>query len=138
MSAPTKRKPWEVDWNADSEAGAAQESDPLLKKADDGDNKPGFVETLENLHQHFGYELLSLLFVVQHLLKGFVHSLLGQAEPYLFRLYHVPAPQMQVYGGIASLPWALKPMIGLLSDLRPVCGYQRPEQCGVMHKSCNW
>jgi folate/biopterin transporter len=125
MSAPTKRKPWEVDWNADSEAGAAQESDPLLKKADDGDNKPGFVETLENLHQHFGYELLSLLFVVQHLLKGFVHSLLGQAEPYLFRLYHVPAPQMQVYGGIASLPWALKPMIGLLSDLRPVCGYHK-------------
>jgi len=84
-----------------------------------------FFETLDNLHRTFGYELLSLLFVVQHLLKGFVHALIGQAEPYLFRLYHVPAPQMQVYGGIASLPWALKPMIGLVSDVVPIWGYNK-------------
>lgn len=118
------RKPWEVPHENDSESGKATESDPLLKKVSEADN-PGFFESLDILHQHFGFELLSLLFVVQHLLKGFVHALLGQAEPYLFRLYQVPAPQMQIYGGIASLPWALKPMLGLLSDVAPICGYHK-------------
>jgi len=106
----------------------ATEEDPLLKKdagGDDPGNDQGPVEMLQNLHRHFGFELLALLFGVQHLLKGFVHSLVGQAEPYLFRLYHVPAPQMQIYGGIAGLPWALKPMLGLVSDVMPIWGYHK-------------
>lgn len=109
---------------ADTTSGSASECDPLLKK-DAADDNPGFFETVDNLQTHFGYELLSLLFVVQHLLKGFVNSLLGQAEPYLFRLYTVPAPQMQVYQGIAALPWALKPILGLLSDVVPILGYHK-------------
>jgi len=137
MPQETKRKPeakpWEVQCNADAQdeneslsanANEKGENDPLIKK-DDGRDDPGFFETLDNLNRHFGFELLSLLFVVQHLLKGFVHSLVGQAEPYVFRLYHVPAPQMQIYQGISSLPWALKPMLGLVSDVLPVCGYNK-------------
>jgi folate/biopterin transporter len=125
-----KPKPWEADWESgsnleeDAKEPLANEADPLVLK--DGPEEPqGFSETMDNLQKYFGYELLSLLFVVQHLLKGFVHSLIGQAEPYLFRAYHVPAPQMQIYGGISALPWALKPMIGLLSDTVPIFGYNK-------------
>lgn len=129
-----KPKPWEADYesginenasNSIHEISKAQETDPLLSKGDDGDDDPGFIETLGNLQRHFGFELLALLFVVQHLLKGFVKHLTEQAEPYLFRAYHVPAPQMQVYGGIASLPWAMKPLLGLMSDCLPVWGYNK-------------
>lgn len=129
-----KPKPWEADWESGLEDSAlssiddvskACETDPLLSKDAGGDDNPGFTETLGNLQRHFGFELLALLFVVQHLLKGFVLSLTSQAEPYLFRAYHVPAPQMQVYGGIASLPWAMKPILGLMSDCLPVWGYHK-------------
>lgn len=131
MPQTTKPKTWEVGYEAGQddrignvETGGATESDALLKK-DAGGDDPGFFETLDNLHRHFGFQLLSLLFVVQHLLKGFVHTLLGQAEPYVFRLYHVPGPEMQIYQGIASLPWALKPILGLISDVIPIFGYNK-------------
>ncbi|CAE8646188.1 unnamed protein product [Polarella glacialis] len=80
---------------------------------------------LVNLEEQFGYQLLVLLFANQHLLKGFVNGLKMQATPYLYRAYHVPAPQAQVYSGIVGLPWAMKPILGLVSDILPIMGYHK-------------
>jgi len=32
---------------------------------------------------------------------------------------------MQLFGGVISLPWAMKPLIGLVSDLFPIFGYHK-------------
>mmetsp|Transcript_61290 Transcript_61290/g.143436 ORF Transcript_61290/g.143436 Transcript_61290/m.143436 type:complete len:553 (+) Transcript_61290:68-1726(+) len=82
-------------------------------------------EYTNGLERHFGWRLLFLLFVTQHLLKGFVNSLVQKAVPYLYRSYGVAAPQVQIFGGVVGLPWAMKPVVGLTSDVVPVFGYHK-------------
>jgi folate/biopterin transporter len=43
----------------------------------------------------------------------------------MFKSYSVPAPQVQVYTGVTMLPWAMKPVIGLISDYFPLFGYNK-------------
>eukprot|EP00931_Biecheleriopsis_adriatica_P036424 TRINITY_DN20987_c0_g1_i1.p1 TRINITY_DN20987_c0_g1~~TRINITY_DN20987_c0_g1_i1.p1 ORF type:complete len:604 (+),score=104.67 TRINITY_DN20987_c0_g1_i1:108-1814(+) len=80
---------------------------------------------IEDLEHCFGWRLLVLLCATQHILKGFVANLVGQARPYLYRSFKVPAPQVQVYSGIVGLPWAMKPIMGLISDIMPIGGYHK-------------
>jgi len=74
---------------------------------------------------HFGYKFLIMLFASQHLLKGFVGAFTGAATQFLFASYGVAGPRMQVFGGVTSLPWAMKPVIGLISDALPIRGYRK-------------
>merc|ERR1719387_1653396 len=43
----------------------------------------------------------------------------------MYKSYHVPATKMQVYSAITLLPWAVKPIIGLIVEIFPVRGYSR-------------
>merc|ERR1719359_2068386 len=85
----------------------------------------GMFSWLDELRFVFGHRLMVLLFVVQHMNKGFASAFAGRATPYLYKNYGVPAPQMQIFGGITQLPWAMKPIIGLLSDVCPINGYNK-------------
>eukprot|EP00408_Alexandrium_pacificum_P035108 CAMPEP_0171276960 /NCGR_PEP_ID=MMETSP0790-20130122/64109_1 /TAXON_ID=2925 /ORGANISM="Alexandrium catenella, Strain OF101" /LENGTH=197 /DNA_ID=CAMNT_0011746075 /DNA_START=52 /DNA_END=642 /DNA_ORIENTATION=- len=114
------------------ESRGANESTPLVEKDDklsSGSSGSycslGLYEFIRTLSNHFGYKLLVMLFSTQHLMKGFALSFYGQATPYIYRSYHIPAPQVQIFSGIASLPWAMKPILGLVSDMFPVCGYNK-------------
>lgn len=109
----------------------ADESDPLLKLPG-FESSPareylafGLGEFFENLRFHFGSEFLVMLFFTQHLAKGFVYSFMGSATPYIYKAYSVPGPQVQVYSAVTSLPWTLKPIIGLASDAFPIMGYRK-------------
>jgi folate/biopterin transporter len=106
------------------------ESEPLLKKRVEPRSRIpgdyfGLVAWLSMLNAHFGHELLVMLFFVQHLLKGFVASMSIKATPFLYRSYHLPGPQIQIYGSVSQLPWSMKPIIGLLSDVMPIGGYNK-------------
>jgi len=81
--------------------------------------------SLQLLIQEFGHRLLVLLFVAQHVLKGFANSFLAPCTRYLLASYKVKGPQMQVYGGVIALPWSMKPVIGLVSDAVPLAGYHK-------------
>lgn len=134
-----KPKPWERDETSSLDSKSTEEAveypstgpkedDPLLPKgsAEKVDmHKLGPLAWMSQLSKIFGYELLGLLFIVQHVIKGLVHSMTVQAESYLFRAYGAPAPQMQIFGGVAALPWAMKPIIGLASDVLPIWGYNK-------------
>lgn len=82
----------------------------------------GFLDTL---HHHYGAKLLWLLFSAQFLVKGFARDFLAKSEPYIYKMYHVDASQRQVYSGVTQMPWAMKPMIGLVSDMFPIGGYNK-------------
>lgn len=82
----------------------------------------GFVS---DLRQQFGYKHVWLLFVSQFLNKSFAHGLAGAATPYLYRNMHIPAQDVQIYSGLTSLPWGMKPIFGVVSDLFPICGYNK-------------
>jgi len=115
-------------------ANEACETDPLVKAvrsttnitiSETQDDPVTVCGWLEMLRANFGCKMLVLLFVVQHLLKGFGNNLTSRVSPYLYRDYNVPAPRMQIYLGVTLLPWAMKPMLGLLSDVLPIFGYNK-------------
>jgi MFS family permease len=80
---------------------------------------------IRELQAHFGWQLMAILFVSQHISKGFVRDFTGAGGSYIFKEYAVGAGHMGVYGGVMALPWALKPVIGLLSDYCPIMGYSK-------------
>mmetsp|Transcript_56667 Transcript_56667/g.165794 ORF Transcript_56667/g.165794 Transcript_56667/m.165794 type:complete len:560 (-) Transcript_56667:108-1787(-) len=120
------QQPQPGDKPSSNDGPSASESTPLVAKSEGGGYwSLGLFEFLRGLGGHFGYKLLIMLFSTQHLMKGFALSFYGQATPYIYRSYHVPAPQVQIFSGIASLPWAMKPILGLVSDMFPVYGYNK-------------
>lgn len=131
-------KPWEGDDH--DQTRDAKETDRLLPendcekasgKASAAPESSGFDFTfglekfLVDLSDHFGYKLLWLLFAAQFLIKGFLNSFVGAATPYLFKIYALPAAQTQIYSGVIQLPWAMKPVIGLVTDIFPIRGYNK-------------
>jgi len=109
----------------------SNETDPLLgngaKTGDSGIAKSsgGLFDWLEKLTGVFGWKMLTMLFFVQHLGKGFCNSTIMSMLPFLFKTYHVPAAQVQVLSGVIRIPWAMKPILGLLSDTFPIGGYNK-------------
>lgn len=127
-ATPSTRSPSATPPSSDVEL--LGEGTPLLHKGGVGDKRVplhalSLIDWLKDLNHHFGHELLLLLFATQHLLKGFGHSIVLQAEPYLFRSFGVPAPQVQIFTAVTSLPWAMKPVIGLISDVLPIRGLNK-------------
>jgi folate/biopterin transporter len=87
-----------------------------------GANPLAWIKMLNGV---FGYKLLWMLFCSQHILKGFVMAYAGASADFLFRSYALQGPQLQVYKAIMALPWALKPIIGVISDTFPILGYKK-------------
>ena len=52
-------------------------------------------------------------------------SLTMSSNDYLLKEYHLTGPQLQLYKALISLPWALKPLVGILSDAVPLFGYRK-------------
>lgn len=77
------------------------------------------------LQQHFGCRFLIMLFAAQHLIKGFMKTLTDQPQQFIYASYNIPAPQMQIYTGVVGLPWAMKPLVGLVSDMFPIFGFHK-------------
>lgn len=46
-------------------------------------------------------------------------------EYYMKDVQKVQPSEAQVYSGITSIPWLVKPIWGLLTDIVPICGYRR-------------
>ena len=80
---------------------------------------------LRMLNGVFGFKLLWMLFCSQHILKGFVMAYAATSADFLFRTYELQGPQLQIYKAIMGLPWALKPIIGVVSDTFPILGYKK-------------
>eukprot|EP00928_Gymnodinium_smaydae_P009542 TRINITY_DN13577_c1_g7_i1.p1 TRINITY_DN13577_c1_g7~~TRINITY_DN13577_c1_g7_i1.p1 ORF type:complete len:545 (-),score=115.44 TRINITY_DN13577_c1_g7_i1:257-1891(-) len=112
------------------DAKESTENDPLVPKKEA--RLGGLFCCLDPLVEAFGYKLLLCLFFTQHLLKGFANVLVQRATPYMYKLYGVPAPQAQIFGGVTQLPWALKPIIGLVSDLVPILGFNKAPYMGIV------
>eukprot|EP00746_Dinoflagellata_sp_MGD_P033153 gnl/MRDRNA2_/MRDRNA2_17904_c0_seq1.p1 gnl/MRDRNA2_/MRDRNA2_17904_c0~~gnl/MRDRNA2_/MRDRNA2_17904_c0_seq1.p1 ORF type:complete len:565 (+),score=90.64 gnl/MRDRNA2_/MRDRNA2_17904_c0_seq1:130-1824(+) len=85
----------------------------------------GLALWVGDLAETYGAGLLILLFSSQHVLKGFVRGFCSNPESFLYKSYGVAGPLMQVYQGVAMLPWSVKPIIGLCSDLFPINGYHK-------------
>jgi len=133
--------------SSSSSTREAKESDPLMASSNkdsemDGDWDLGLRRWWLKLRGSVGYELLVILFFSQHIGRGFVDNLTTSSYPYIYRKYHVPATRVQIYEGVQRMPWAFKPIIGLLSDLVPIAGYNKAPYmmiftvCGIVACLC--
>lgn len=85
----------------------------------------GALKWFGNLERHYGWRLLILLWSSQHLLKGVVNQFQSSAVMWLLQEYNVSGPSMQIYTSIGSAAWALKPLIGVVSDMFPWWGCRK-------------
>jgi hypothetical protein len=83
------------------------------------------LELVEGLRRAYGWKLLAMLAASQWCIKGIVWGLTLSGMDFLLRDYGVSGPRMQVYKAITMLPWAMKPLFGLVSDACPILGYRK-------------
>merc|ERR1719456_497091 len=83
------------------------------------------VAWMSVLRQQYGTNLLLLLFASQHMLKGVVQQFQAASVMWLFRDYQISGPRMQVYVSVSCSAWALKPIIGMVSDSLPIRGFHK-------------
>eukprot|EP00928_Gymnodinium_smaydae_P054690 TRINITY_DN38421_c0_g1_i1.p1 TRINITY_DN38421_c0_g1~~TRINITY_DN38421_c0_g1_i1.p1 ORF type:complete len:599 (+),score=108.47 TRINITY_DN38421_c0_g1_i1:71-1798(+) len=82
------------------------------------------------LTEAYGWRLMTSIFFVQAVLKGFVAGggmagLIGTPVDFMLRERNVKASDLQVCMAAVSIPWSIKPLMGLLSDCFPLGGYRR-------------
>eukprot|EP00746_Dinoflagellata_sp_MGD_P076831 gnl/MRDRNA2_/MRDRNA2_30898_c0_seq1.p1 gnl/MRDRNA2_/MRDRNA2_30898_c0~~gnl/MRDRNA2_/MRDRNA2_30898_c0_seq1.p1 ORF type:complete len:561 (+),score=54.34 gnl/MRDRNA2_/MRDRNA2_30898_c0_seq1:95-1777(+) len=111
----------------------ATEQTPLVEgvNAQLNKQKSGVVQPastyqwLLGLRDVFGIKLMVMLVCSQHAIKGFQKTFVDTPTQYVLSGYNVAGPRMQLFGSVISLPWAMKPLIGLWSDLFPIFGYHK-------------
>jgi folate/biopterin transporter len=107
------------------EAGTAISSKQHRSFAEQANFVVNSLLWLARLKNEYGQRLLLLLFASQHLIKGVVQQFQTSSVMWLLREYRVDGPQMQVFVSMANSAWALKPLIGMVSDLVPIYGYRK-------------
>lgn len=103
--------------------GCSAEPEMKLEKSPPGGES--ILEILAGLKECYGWKLLGMLAIAQWMGKGLVWGFCLSAMDFLFRDYAVSGPKLQVYKAIVMLPWAMKPIFGLVSDAVPIFGYQK-------------
>lgn len=74
----------------------------------------------------FGWRLLVYLIFTQLFLKGIAHNIIMDVVLPLYKnVLGVDAGILQLHMMMAMIPWSLKPLMGLASDLFTVCGYHK-------------
>lgn len=73
----------------------------------------------------FGWRFLCFLVVTQFLIKGMLYRMSQSGALPIFKGMGVDAVYLQLYTTVIAAPWAIKPLIGVFSDLFPVGGYHK-------------
>lgn len=100
-----------VDWNAENATANTVAEIPVAG-----------LRWFNNLRYEYGWRLMIVLFASQHILKGFTLNLSHPATQYLYGQYALTGPRRQIFDGITQMPWSLKPVVGVCSDLFPIAG----------------
>ena len=83
------------------------------------------VAYVRRLEQNFGVSFLVLLVSAYMGVKGALYYVVVLSQLPYYREMGVGAAQYQIYGSIANTPWAMKGLIGAVSDALPLCGYHK-------------
>jgi MFS family permease len=88
------------------------------------------VKWMRTLTETYSWRLLAMVVCTNHLLKGFVagggdEGLVGKPIEFIFGGMGISASKLQMLKAAAIAPWALKPVIALLSDAVPIGGYKK-------------
>lgn len=85
----------------------------------------GSADFFRSLNADYGIKFLILTSLTSHWLKGFCRSQFQQSIRFLLQLWGVPGPQLDTYQSIADVPWSMKPLIAIVSDMFPILGFKK-------------
>jgi len=105
--------------NLDAKSDYSDRCDALLNRLDAKNDRFKGSGWLHELGHHFGFRFLAAIFIVKHVFLSSVLNLTGPPTAYIFRLYGVDAPHMQIYNTVTCFPLAVMPIISLMSDCFP-------------------
>ncbi len=77
------------------------------------------------LKEIYGIKFLIYLVIIQLFGKGLLYGLIGSLVLPVYQLIGVDGLNYQLYSTIAEIPWSLKPIFGVLSDLFVIGGYNK-------------
>lgn len=77
---------------------------------------------IADLTHTFGWSFLMAVCYYHHVLKGFVLMYTFTSFDWVLASHHVRGPRLQALKTIALLPWVLKPVLGITSDMFPIFG----------------
>jgi MFS family permease len=88
------------------------------------------IRWMQALSENYSWRLITMVVVTNHLLKGLVagggdEGLVGKPIEFIFGGMGISAGRLQVLKAAAIAPWALKPVVALLSDAVPIAGYKK-------------
>lgn len=84
------------------------------------------VRWMRMLCRELGATFVAGVVLVYGLSQGFAGSFFRVASDYYWKdVQRVQPSVAQVYQGVTSIPWMVKPLWGLLTDVLPVAGYRR-------------
>ncbi|EER18571.1 hypothetical protein Pmar_PMAR008901 [Perkinsus marinus ATCC 50983] len=118
--AEESRKCWEKFG-----ASPRKEVSSKIPRGSVGGGGDSVKEWFGKLRVDFGDKILVWICVSQHLTKGLVLYYMLSTMDYLLRSYRVSGPQLQILSGVVFMPWVMKPVFGVLSDMCPVLGYHK-------------
>ncbi len=89
-----------------------------------------YTERWKKFYNTFGLKFIIVAILIEHIIQGFVFAggksgFVGGPMPFIFRDFHLSAGRIQILKTIAISPWALKPMIGIISDTLYIYGYRK-------------
>ena len=83
------------------------------------------ISGLKTLKNDYGWGLLIMISLSSQWCKGFCRSQYVQSVRYLLQDWMVSGPRLDALTSIIEIPWSLKPMLALCSDLFPLFGYSK-------------
>lgn len=95
------------------------------QKKNDKSKKEGFFAAFTEVKSTFGLKFIGMIIIGMNLNKGLAYNIILQAFTILRRQHGLPASQSAVYGAISRVPFTLKPIIAIMSDLFPIFGYKK-------------
>jgi hypothetical protein len=81
---------------------------------------------LQRVFNNFGWRFAVQISVMYMLVKGVMHATIYMTQlPFCKKTLGVDGADCQTMGAIAATPWAIKGILGVLSDTVPIAGYHK-------------
>ena len=85
-----------------------------------------FSAYVHRLARNFGWRFAVQISVMYMLVKGIMHATIHLTQlPFCKKTLHVDSSDCQTMGAIAYTPWAIKGILGVVSDTVPLMGYHK-------------
>jgi hypothetical protein len=85
----------------------------------------GLKSYYATMRDAFSLRFLGFLLCTQLFLKGTMYQIANSMMLPIFKTMNVDAAHVQLFNTLASSPWSIKPLVGVLSDLLILRGYHK-------------